>query len=73
MRKKTFEMFSNSKNSCGHGFQDLSILLERKVPLKLILLKELPFVFFADVYDYVELQFLDRNLQYFVMHLFGKF
>jgi hypothetical protein len=25
------------------------------------------------VYDYVELQFLDRNLQYFAMHHFGKF
>lgn len=64
-------IFKFEKKSCGHEFQGLSILLVRKVPLKVILLKKLLFAIITDVN--VELQFLERSMEYFILRPFGKF
>jgi len=63
-------IFKFEKNR-GCEFQYLSILLDRKVPLKITLQNKHLFVIITDVY--VELQFLDKNLEYFIPHPFGKF
>jgi len=69
MRMKEFKYFQIRKKMSR--ISGLSISLDRKVPLKIILLNKLLFVIITDVN--VELEFLEGNLEYFILRPFGKF